>query len=185
MKLKRLLQFFAQGIPAPGGSKTGFVPRYKDGTPVTVKGRIVVNMVDAGGARNKEWRKLVGWAAKKAMIDARIEAPFNEALVVLMEFLIKRPANQFGSKGGVPYLRADAPVHHIIAPDALKFARSTEDAMTGIVWSDDAVNITNIQSKRYAGPNENPGCCIAIFRPIMQAGEQQDLLALLEELPLG
>jgi hypothetical protein len=105
-------------------------------------------------------------------------------LVVLMEFLIKRPQNQYGSKGGVPYLRPDAPEFHTIAPDALKFARSTEDALTKVVWIDDAQNIATVPLKRYAGPNEHPGCCIAVCRPLSIGDGQQDLSDLFEQLPL-
>lgn len=179
-----ILQFFVQGIASPGGSKSAMPIRRKDGTYVTGKGgRIIINMVDAGGARNREWKKAVGWSGKKAMIEAGIDRLLNEPLVVEMEFLMKRPGHHYGSKAGIPYLRKDAPAHHIIPADCLKLCRSTEDALTSIVWVDDSTTIKLIASKRYAEVNENPGCAITISRPIIAPA--QPLLPDCEQLPLS
>ncbi len=70
-----------QGEPAPGGSKNAFLHR--------ATGRIVVT--DAGGKRNKDWRKAVAAAAREAIREAHnaIKAspyPDQQALAKLQPF---------------------------------------------------------------------------------------------------
>ena len=59
-------------------------------------------------------------------------------------------------------MKGSAPFYHTTKPDALKLARSTEDALTGIVWADDAQTAVLEISKRYADAGEPCGCQIVI-----------------------
>lgn len=159
------MKFLIVGSPAPGGSKQVFPIWYGDGTCKLVwKGSRqwpLFRVVDDAGARNKRWKAVVACQAKAWMRGA---PPFKCPLEVSFTFWLPRPKYHFRTGKFSHELKEDAPVHHIVKPDALKFARSTEDAMTGIVWEDDAQNVTISSCKRYMIPGENEGVTVAITR---------------------
>lgn len=119
------------GIPAPGGSKRAF---FRPGMQRAV-------IVDAAGERNKNWRAVCAMAAREAYQGAPLQGP----LQVSMVFTMPRPQGHYGKSG----LKASAPHLHTKRPDALKLARSTEDALTGIVWGDDSQTALLTIEKRY------------------------------------
>jgi Holliday junction resolvase RusA-like endonuclease len=47
-------------------------------------------------------------------------------------------------------------------PDATKLLRSTEDALTGIVWKDDKLIVDQLVSKNYQRPGIYPGAKITV-----------------------
>jgi len=143
------ISFFVPGIPAPGGSKR-FVGHSKK------TGRAI--LIDAAGQRNKDWRHIVGLCGSAAMCEQAFES-FTEPLRVKFDFIMPRRKGDFNSKGEV---KPSAPFYHTTRPDALKLARSTEDALTGIVWQDDAQTAMLEISKRYADKGEPCGCQITI-----------------------
>lgn len=116
-----VIEFFVDGKPAPGGSKNAFRNKYT--------GKIMI--VDAGGKGNKDWKKAVAYAAKQAYQGEPLEC----AVMITVIFSIERPKTHFKKSGG---LVKGAPEHAIFKPDVLKLMRSTEDALTGIVWKDDS-----------------------------------------------
>jgi Holliday junction resolvase RusA-like endonuclease len=60
-------------------------------------------------------------------------------------------------------LRDDAPKTKASKPDLTKLIRSTEDALTGIAWNDDASVVHQVARKLYCdNKNPNPGCLIEI-----------------------
>lgn len=141
------ISFEVSGIPAPGGSKR-FVGIGKK------TGRAII--IDAGGQRTKDWRTAVSWAAKavgsKELLRCALAADFV--------FTMPRPKSHYHtSKAKFGLLREDAPVWHTIRPDALKLARSTEDAITGILWADDALIAKESFVKVYG---DRPGAKISI-----------------------
>lgn len=156
------IRFFVAGNPAPGGSKTAFVARRKGGEIVMRPGTNVpiINMSDAGGGRTKVWRKAVAWEGRRVMMTEKI---IEGACKVEFIFFLKRPQNHFrsGKFAGIP--KENAPLHHTQKPDCLKFSRSTEDALTGIVWRDDAQTIRICSEKRWCGPEDTPGCAITVI----------------------
>ena len=142
------LEFFTPGIPAPGGSKR-FVGFGKS------TGRAI--LIDAAGQRNKDWRALVGQCGHLAMQGDPVHE--DGPLEVWFEFVMPRPKYHFNSKGE---LKLASPVWHTKKPDALKLTRSTEDALTGIVWRDDSQIAKEHITKRYAAPGEATGARITI-----------------------
>jgi Holliday junction resolvase RusA-like endonuclease len=56
-------------------------------------------------------------------------------------------------------LKPNAPKYPTTRPDALKLARAAEDALTGIIWTDDAVTVDLTIKKRYG---ELPGVNITV-----------------------
>lgn len=144
------IRFFVPGCPAPGGSKTGFA--IKKGGAYT--GRVAI--IDAGGQRTKEWRQAVSAAAMEAMRLAGV-VPLTGAIEVELIFQMQRPKSHYRSSGIA--LRSSAPSCHITRPDCLKLARSTEDAMTGKCYADDAQIVREVIEKAFS---DTPGCWITI-----------------------
>ena len=138
--------FDVEGMPAPGGSKSAFRHRHT--------GRIVV--VDAGGKRNKQWRALVAAAGRKAMSNREMPQP---PLLLTVMFRMQRPQSHLDRHGK---LRRTSPVLPITRPDLTKLLRSTEDALTGIVWSDDSSIAEQWVSRIYAAPGEATGARITV-----------------------
>lgn len=143
--------FFVAGIPAPGGSKRAFA--IKKGGVYT--GRTVV--FDDAGKRNKDWRQSVVVFANEVRPVELLRGPLR----VNFNFVMPRPKYHFHtSKAKLGQLREDAPSYHTSKPDMTKLMRSTEDALTGIIWADDGQIVEGMQTKFYG---DRPGCHIEIF----------------------
>lgn len=141
-----LIAFVVLGIPSPGGSKSAFRHRHT--------GRQVV--VDAGGAKTKRWRSAVAQAAREAMEGcAFIEPPMS----LIIDFRMLRPQSHYLASGD---LRRGAPWVPIVRPDSTKLLRSTEDAMTGIVYRDDAAIVEQHVTRSYASDGCT-GARISVF----------------------
>ena len=121
------ITFTVFGIPKPAGSKTAFA--IKRGGVYT--GRTVV--MDAC-KKTKSWQAIVKAEAKKHAP----EKPFDGAIAVEFVFLMPRPKSHYGTGKNSRNLKRNAPKYHTGKPDALKLARAVEDAMTGIIYLDDA-----------------------------------------------
>lgn len=126
------IEFFVPGLPAPGGSKRAFV--------VAGKARLVDDC-----KRNGSWRATVAGIAMEAMRGPLLDGP----LVVSMAFVVLRPRGHFGTGRNGGKVRPTAPPHPTVKPDVLKLARSTEDALTGVLWRDDCLTVDLRLSKRY------------------------------------
>lgn len=143
--MSKPISFWVPGIPAPGGSKK-FVGLSK------FTNRAI--LIDAGGKRNKDWRAAVAEAARVAYRGE----PMDCLLQMKITFYLPRPKRHYDRLG----LRENAPVWHSIKPDTTKLVRSTEDAMTGIVYRDDACIVCQQASKRYIEEGTHPGAMITI-----------------------
>ena len=152
MGMTPAVTFFVPGVPQPGGSKKGFAVKTRSG-----KMRIAI-VEDA--KHNAPWRAKVALAASQ-----HFSAPLTGPLEVRFEFTMPRPKAHFGTGRRVAILKPGAPVGHVSAPDTTKLVRSTEDALKGIAWADDAQVVLQTASKLYG---EVPGCQITI-RPHMPA----------------
>jgi Holliday junction resolvase RusA-like endonuclease len=126
-----MIAFFVEGRPSPGGSKR-YVGHSKAGRAV---------LIDMGGKHTKDWRAAVAVAARIAHRCAALEGPVMLTII----FWMKRPRRHFNKMG----IREDAPTWHTSAPDSTKLTRSTEDAMKGITWGDDAQVVKQHIEKRY------------------------------------
>lgn len=168
--MSNLIEFFVEGIAAPGGSKSAYVPRKRDGSFVFRAGSNspVVNMTDAGGKKNKEWRKLVAIAGRKFMKGAPL---ILSPLKVEFIFFMPRPKSHYRTGRNAHLLHTEAPLWHVQKPDALKLARSTEDALTSIIWRDDCANVRICAEKRWCHSLDKPGCQVRIIaiEPVIYA----------------
>ena len=140
-----IASFFVPGIPQPGGSKRGFV------NPKT--GRIVI-LEDAKG--NKDWRISVVAAA----LEAYTGDPVGGSLELGVEFRMPRPKGHYGTGRNAGQIRSSAPVFPTTRPDLTKLWRSTEDALTGILWRDDAQIICQHVRKVFS---KQTGACITVW----------------------
>lgn len=121
--------FFVPGIPAPGGSKRHIG-----------RGRIIEDC-----KRTPAWRQAVAFAA----MEARCQ-PLEGPLTLTVYFAMPRPRGHFNKAGK---LKPSAPMYPTVRPDCTKLLRSTEDALLGICWNDDAQIVTQTVRKIYAtGP---------------------------------
>lgn len=140
-----------RGLPAPQGSKKHM------GNGVMVESSKHV----------KPWRQDVKYAALEAVgADwTLLEGP----LVASMTFTFARPRSHFRTGRNAHLLRDAAPLCPTSPPDLSKILRSTEDALTGVVWKDDAQVVEYLRlAKFYAGSADPgvldvPGCVIRIW----------------------
>lgn len=132
--------FTVPGVPGTAGSKRAFVRA----------GRAVI--VDAC-RRHTEWRAHVRHAASAVHGGPLLDGP----LVLVVAFRFARPAGHYGRRG----LRPTAPPVPWGRPDTTKLLRALEDALTGVLWVDDARIVDQYATKRYA---DAPGADVAVYR---------------------
>lgn len=142
------IRFFVPGIPRPGGSKRVF-PIRKGGV---LTGRFIVT--DAAGQANKDWRASVAHEARVAFQAD----PWVEPLTLTLEFTLPRPKGHFNTRC---VLKDSSPLFHVSRPDVGKLARSTQDALTSIVWRDDAQIVDERHTKAYG---VRPGCLVTVHK---------------------
>jgi len=136
------LTFFVDGIPKPAGSKRAFV----------MNGRAII--VDAN-KNAKDWKTDVKFAAKELIERERQTLPVRGPIKLTVVFTMPRPKYHYGKHG----IKADAPKWHTVKPDATKLLRGTEDALTSLLWGDDAQIAVQKVSKVYGS---RPGAHITI-----------------------
>ena len=128
-------RFVVSGKAQPGGSKRAF---YNQRT-----GRAMI--VDAN-PKAKAWQKIVAAKAREAMGS---EPPISGPLRMCLVFYLDRPRSHYRTgKYSGDLLRA-APKYPIYKPDTTKLVRCFEDAMTGIVYEDDAQIVAQEARKLY------------------------------------
>lgn len=147
-----MIEFFVPGIPAPGGSKKAFQSKKT--------GRIFVTD-DAKG--NRAWKNTVrDWAG----VGYRGE-PLAVPLFLDVLFVVPRPKGHYGTGKHAGRVKHTAPRHPAVKPDVTKLLRSTEDALTGLLWIDDALIVEQYVKKCYADQPgtpriEQPGALIRV-----------------------
>jgi Holliday junction resolvase RusA-like endonuclease len=141
------LYIIVSGKPEPAGSKKAFA--IKKGGEYT--GRVAVS---DDNPKAKGWKELVAASARAARADAppgMFIGPLECALWVTMTFYLARPKDHYGTGRNAGLLKPSAPEFPLTRPDALKLARGTEDALTGVIWKDDAQVVNLVTKKYYAG----------------------------------
>lgn len=154
-----ILEAKVYGTPAPAGSKTARVVTRKDGSIVYKNGRPVVNVVDSAIKTLKPWRSDL--IAQVGPMREGLELE-RGPLGLELHFTVPRPTTHFRKGRSTSHLLTSAaPLHPIVKPDALKLARAVEDALTGLVWHDDAQVVDLIVSERYGAPE---GVSVRVWR---------------------
>jgi Holliday junction resolvase RusA-like endonuclease len=146
-----LLEIAIHGQAEPAGSKQARpIMRKQDGewVPVMKNGRPLVNVVE-DNPKSKGWKDQVAHAAG----EAREGAPLVDgALAVELVFYRPRNKGDFGSGRNSHLGRDAAPARPTVRPDVLKLARAVEDALTGVVWRDDAQIVEERLEKHFGDP---------------------------------
>lgn len=127
------IAFTVYGQAQPAGSKTAGVSK---------GGKVFVRDSAKKGA---PWRRHVAQAAGQAMNGTGLlDGPLELSVI----FKVPRPKGHYGVRG----LRPSAPSHPTVRPDVTKLLRAVEDALTGIVWRDDAQVVAQHAYKEYGEP---------------------------------
>ena len=115
--------FTVFGHPEPQGSTRAFIPKGWNWPVITT-----------ANAKMKPWRQQISGAA------ADLRAPVLEGPVrLLMQFFLAKPKS---TKRASPHVK----------PDIDKLARAVSDALTGILFCDDAQVVLLVASKHYGLP---------------------------------
>lgn len=152
-----MIEFFVPGTPAPAGSKKAFV--LKRGGAYT--GRAIVT---DDCKRSKPWQSEVKavalnvwhWPVRKP--DTLMTGPLR----VTFTFRVRRPQGHFGSGKNAGVVKDSAPKYPAVKPDVLKLARCVEDALTNVIYADDAQIVQEIITKEYAAADQPTGVNIRI-----------------------
>lgn len=131
--------------PAPQGSKSP-KGRTRTGKAVLVE----------SCKRVKPWRERVTDAAVAAGVPL-----MRGPVTATMTFVFRRPAGHFKANG---QLKPSAPRWHCVRPDGSKLMRSTEDALSKVLYEDDSRIVFGAWEKRYCvDDREQPGAIITIL----------------------
>lgn len=156
-----LLTFWCDGVPAPQGSKKGFVVKGRavitDDNPATKLWRAAVHdaalrQIDRGRQRGHEWEPLAG--------------PVEVHLV----FWLPRPRSHYRTGKFSHLLRADAPARPGTKPDLDKLTRAVGDSLTSSrVYVDDSLVVQSAQAKHFAERPEQCGVHVTV-KPLPTEG---------------
>lgn len=127
------IAFTVHGVAQTAGSKRAFPFAKKSGG-------LGVRVTD-DNAKSRDWKTLVALEAGRAYSGPLLDGALRLTLV----FHRPRPKGHFGKRG----LLASAAAYPTTKPDVLKLARAVEDALTGVIWRDDAQICQEILEKRY------------------------------------
>lgn len=127
------------GRPQPAGSKRAFVNRRS--------GR--AHVVDAAKG-SQPWKQEVAGAALRACggVPMLLDGP----LILDVKFFLRRPQGHYRTGRNAHLLRDAAPGYPLGRPDVTKLLRAVEDALTTVVWRDDAQVVYQLASKHYGTP---------------------------------
>ena len=140
--MPKSIEFRVYDIPRPGGSKKAFI----------VNGRACVT---EAGRHTKAWRQAVKVAAMTKYEGPLLDGP----LALRVTFFMRRPKSHYRTGKHAGELKPNAPKWHAKQPDTTKLLRSTEDALTGVIWRDDSQVVFQTAGKKYG---EKPGALITV-----------------------
>lgn len=149
MKPEMIFSVVVHGVAQPAGSKQAYVPTGKNGEPFRrPNGTIIVNVVD-DNPKSKAWKQHVATMARRAWgFRPLLTCPLYVQLVFFRDWT----AGHFGSGRNAEVLKPSASAFPDTRPDVLKLARGVEDALTNVIWRDDAQIVDEVLSKRYGSP---------------------------------
>jgi Holliday junction resolvase RusA-like endonuclease len=164
------IRFEVVGRAQQKGSARAFVVRSKHGPD---KPRAVVTSTNTNA---KHWEADVRYSC--AEILPRDHTLWTGPIAVAVMFVMPRPKSLKGKWAA--YLKA---------PDLDKLLRCIGDALTAIVYSDDAQIVYGVQHKRYARVGEGPRAIVTVWQPTgdeLMAWEREiEPNSIPEERPVG
>jgi Holliday junction resolvase RusA-like endonuclease len=136
------VEFTVYGHPATAGSKRSFAVRR--GGQFTGQ-----TATTDDNPRTKSWQAIVASAALEASSGCS-----RGPLLLALAFYLHRPRAHYGTGRNSSRVRDSAPARPAVRPDLLKLTRAVEDALTGVLWHDDAQICIEQLSKHYAERDE-------------------------------
>lgn len=136
-----IIKFCAIGQAQPAGSKRAFVFTPKNG------GKPRASVSDAN-AKSKPWQWAVAMSAREVYHGPLLTEPLD----VTITFYRPRPRGHYGSGKNAGTVKASAPAYPGTKPDLLKLARGIEDALSKVVYVDDALIVDEHLFKRWGEP---------------------------------
>lgn len=147
-----LIRFTVYGVAQPAGSKRAFALRRKDGSIVTREGGApVINVVD-DAEKGRAWRQEVAKAGLLAKRAAGLSDVLRGPLALRIVFHRQRPKGHFRTGGILLSKAGKATPWPIGKPDATKLLRAVEDALTSVLWEDDAQIVRQTVEKVWGIP---------------------------------
>src|SRR5436190_10214631 len=139
------LSFSVPGVPQTKGSTRAFIPKGWNRAIIT-----------NDNPKAKAWSQLIAEHATNALASSSLQ-PFAAGPVAIeVWFYFPRPQKFLTPK----WAAVDVP--HITRPDADKLLRCTKDALSRVVWRDDAMVVDAIAHKRYCAAGELPRAVITV-----------------------
>lgn len=143
-----MISFWVDGRCAPQGSKV--FKGFRGGKPILVD---QCKFLPA-------WKSAVKLAAQKTMINGGHKM-FEKRVVILgFRFFMTRPKSHYKKDGT---LKPTAPIYCLSSPDLTKIVRSSEDAMSLVVYGDDCLVSRQYNEKYYQQPEWPPGVLVEVM----------------------
>lgn len=141
-----MITFTVYGEARPAGSKRAFAIHRRDGSPVLrPNGSPVIAVVD-DCKKSKSWKQQVSAAAREAYHGDLLDGPLR----VSLRFFRPRPKGHYGSKGLNKKGRES--IAPTTKPDCDKLSRGVLDALTKVLYVDDAQIVAKLVTKDYGEP---------------------------------
>jgi Holliday junction resolvase RusA-like endonuclease len=158
------LKFVVFGVAEPKGS-TRTLPaghvmkRLKRQQPVVIhdfKEMAMATITTSDNPDVKRWQadvKKAAWSANQDRAAADRENFMSGPIGLRVDFFLPRPSGLAKSYRGP----------HLKKPDLDKLTRSTKDAMTGVLYTDDSQVVELVVSKAYAAVGDSPRAEIVVY----------------------
>lgn len=137
--MSKRIEFVVYGKPAQMGSKKAFVRG----------GRAIIT--DDNSEKRKQWANAVSSVAAEVMRGRDL---ISSPVQLRALFYFRRPNSHYGSGRNATTLKSSAPELHSQTPDLDKLIRCLGDAMTGIVFRDDALIWSMVISRHWTEKQE-------------------------------
>jgi Holliday junction resolvase RusA-like endonuclease len=135
-------RFDAVGVPIQQGSKDLLPSR---GGAVMVEAQNRKGRVRKANAL-KTWRQTIAWMARSSFVGVLVDGD----IALSATFRLPRPRSVLRSRPNVK-------------PDLAKLVRALEDALTGIVWTDDSRVVRYDQIEKVYADGCEPGASVVIM----------------------
>ena len=137
--MSKRIEFVVYGKPAQMGSKKAFVRG----------GRAIIT--DDNSEKRKQWANAVSSVAAEVMRGRDL---ISSPVQLRALFYFRRPNSHYGSGRNATTLKSSAPELHSQTPDLDKLIRCLGDALTGIVFRDDALIWSMVISRHWTEKQE-------------------------------
>lgn len=176
------IEFTVYGDAKPAGSKRA-MPIYRKGAAgrelvTRANGSPVIAVVD-DNPKSRDWKNSVRSAARHEYRGELLRGPLKLTLV----FYRPRNKGHFNSRGELNKTGREA-THPVTKPDVLKLARGVEDALTGVLYGDDAQICVEVIEKAWGEPARVEICLESIDENGIKTGPQSCNSAVPQQLSL-